>query len=157
MLIDEASEALSEPAVAGAILATRNEDWMLCFASEVGLVILVIIWIVSVVTKPFRRIREVPENPFTPYDGSVYMAVTDSRIAFFEIENHWFSTALGSVLAEHSRSNDVSVSRSGRMINLQDDAGLQYSLFWMDGRFAWQNVAAKLNCIGNVDTQPDAK
>ena len=157
MLIDEASEALNERAIAGATLATTNEDWKLCFASEVGLLILVIIWLVSVVTKPFRRIREIPENPFEPYDGTVYIAVTDSRVAFFEVKHSWFTTELGNVLAEHHRSEDLSIGRSGQMVNLQFGADLQYSLFWMDSQYAWQSIATKLNCERDVDAQPNAK
>ena len=140
MLIEQASEILAENVIGGAVFETSDNDWIYAFASELGIVMLLIAGLFSVVTRPFRTSKPKLPGPFSPHEGLVYLAITETHTVFFSMPGQ-----LSEILAKHPRSRNLSITRKGRAVSLQIEPETTYHLFWRDTQFAWEHVEGLLN------------
>ena len=145
MLIDEASEGLGEQVLGGAVLETSDTPWLITLASEIGFIPFLIAGVVSVATKPFRSTKPKFPNPFLPHQGTVYLAITETRAVFFALTVNSSALQINEILAEHTRSSGIAIMRTGRTVSFQVEPETTYQIFWRDTQTAWLHVEGILN------------
>jgi hypothetical protein len=103
----KAEELMGEPVQAGSVIATRGHVSRAALGGG-GLIGGLIAGAVAAAQKP----------PSTPgnHRGLVYMAAGPTKVAFFEVNQGWFSQSLGTLLAEHRREDVAAMDVQGGMV-----------------------------------------